>query len=225
MVRISALRRRRNPQTAAGSLIAFLSKDSRISASNFWLVRTPISAVSRTFSISSSRAGSSSFLPAKSWPRRLTQPERVRSSPGTSAATSRFLAGTGRSGPRGLSTGRALGSSWRGGATRVSGISEGETAAGSLGGTSWRGTGLATGETASAAAAGEAENAAGWLVERGSADRSVARGSSEAVDSSSAAPPSTSSGRRAGRLTRATGRAVADSSICRRLADLARRMA
>ena len=75
-----------------------------MSSSSFWLVRTPMSAVSSTFSISSTRPGSISLRPVNIWPRRATQPARVLARPGTSAAASRFLTRA-AAGAVGLSTG------------------------------------------------------------------------------------------------------------------------
>jgi hypothetical protein len=69
-----------------------------------------MSAVSSTFSISSTTLGSSSLRPAKTSPRREIQPDRVRARPGASAATSflpSFLASFWTGSARGFSTGRA----------------------------------------------------------------------------------------------------------------------
>ena len=55
--RISAARRRRNAQTASTSASSLRDSEVRISSSSFWLVRTPMSAVSRTFSTSSRMRG------------------------------------------------------------------------------------------------------------------------------------------------------------------------
>ena len=75
-------RRRRNAQTASGSASSRRDSELRISSSSFWLVRTPMSAVSSTFSISSTTDGSIAFLPAKISPRRAMKPQRVRARPG-----------------------------------------------------------------------------------------------------------------------------------------------
>ena len=75
---ISVARRRKNAHTASGSASSLRDSELRISSSSFWLVRTPMSAVSSTFSISSTTDGSICFLPAKISPRRAMKPERVR---------------------------------------------------------------------------------------------------------------------------------------------------
>ena len=58
---ISALRWRRKAQTRVGISSSRRESELRISSSSFWLVRTPMSAVSSTFSISSTTDGSSSL--------------------------------------------------------------------------------------------------------------------------------------------------------------------
>ncbi len=99
---ISALRWRRKAQTASGSLSSRGESELRISSSSFWLVLTPMSAVSSTFSISSTTEGSSSLRPAKSSPRRAMKPdERVRARPGASAAASLCFGSPARAGARG----------------------------------------------------------------------------------------------------------------------------
>ena len=60
---ISVARRRKNAHTASGSASSRRDSELRISSSSFWLVRTPMSAVSSTFSISSTTDGSICFLP------------------------------------------------------------------------------------------------------------------------------------------------------------------
>ena len=68
-----------------------------------------MSAVSSTFSISSTTDGSICFLPAKISPRRAMKPERVRARPGASAAPLRAGAGAGN------------GMTWAGGARGLGG--------------------------------------------------------------------------------------------------------
>ena len=94
---ISALRRRRNAQTASGSASSRRDSELRISSSSFWLVRTPMSAVSSTFSISSTIDGSISFLPAKSSPEARDEAASA-CAPGRARARAPFRAAGARSG-------------------------------------------------------------------------------------------------------------------------------
>ena len=96
--RSSVHRPRKKLQIAAGSARSRRPSDERISSRSFWLVRTPMSAVSSTFSISDTNAGSTSRLPANRPPKRDTHPARVRARPGANAAASTGLRLAGASG-------------------------------------------------------------------------------------------------------------------------------